>query len=102
MSSPPYMKLYVAEYLAETTILDVVGHGAYLLILMAMWRKGGKLARTDDNLRRIAQCSPEQWASVRDDVLGHFKVSGGSIKHDRLSKEIAKYDAVVNLSLIHI
>ncbi|MDR7232811.1 uncharacterized protein YdaU (DUF1376 family) [Caulobacter sp. BE264] len=89
------MKLYIAEYLAETTHLDAIGHGAYLLLIMAMWRAGGKLPRDEAKLARIAQCTPDQWASVRDDVMAFFKVSGGSIRHNRVSKEIAKYDAVI-------
>lgn len=95
MSAPPYMKLYIAEYLAETTHLDAVGHGAYLLLIMAMWRAGGKLPRDEAKLARIAQCTPEQWATVRDDIMAFFKVSGGAIRHNRVSKEIAKYDAVI-------
>lgn len=96
MSAPPYMKLYIADYLAETTHLDAVGHGAYLLLIMAMWRAGGKLPRDEAKLARIAQCSPDQWATVRDDVMAFFKVSGGTIKHSRVAKEIAKYDAVID------
>jgi uncharacterized protein YdaU (DUF1376 family) len=90
------MKLYIADYHVETTELDVVGHGAYLLLLMAMWRAGGKLPRDEGKLARLAKCTPEQWASVRDDVMAHFKVSGGAIKHSRVAKEIAKYKAVVD------
>ncbi len=90
------MKLYIADYHVETTDLDVVGHGAYLLLLMAMWRAGGKLPRDDGKLSRLAKCTPEQWASVRADVMAHFKVAGGAIKHARVEKEIAKYKAVVD------
>lgn len=96
MSAPPYMKLYIADYLAETTFLDVVGHGAYLLLIMAMWRSGGKLPRDEAKLARIAQCTPDQWQAVRDDVLSFFKVKGGSLTHNRVVEEIAKYDAVVD------
>jgi uncharacterized protein YdaU (DUF1376 family) len=95
MSAPPYMKLYIAEYLAETTHLDAIGHGAYLLLIMAMWRAGGKLPRDETKLARIAQCTPDQWSAVRDDVMAFFRVSGGAIRHNRVSKEIAKYDAVI-------
>lgn len=96
MSAPPYMKLYIADYHAETTTLDVVGHGAYMLLLMAMWRAGGKLPRDEVKLAKLAKCTPEQWAVVRDDVLDHFTVNGGSITHGRVRKEIAKYKNVVS------
>lgn len=90
------MKLYIADYLAETTHLDAAGHGAYLLLIMAMWRAGGKLPRDEAKLARVAQCTPDQWAAVRDDVMAFFKVTGGTIKHNRVTKEIAKYDAVID------
>lgn len=96
MSAPPYMKLYIADYHVETTELDVIGHGAYLLLLMAMWRAGGRLSRDEGKLARLAKCTPEQWSSVRDDVMAHFRVSGGLIRHARVLKEIAKYEEAVN------
>ncbi len=95
MSSPPYMKLYIADYLAETTHLSVEGHGAYLLLIMAMWRAGGKLPYDDVRLAKIARCTSDQWASMRDEVLEFFKVNGGVIRHKRVTEEIAKYDAVI-------
>lgn len=96
MSAPPYMKLYIAEYLAETTHLDATAHGAYMLLIMAMWRTGGKLPRDEDKLARVAQCTADQWAAVRADVLAFFRISGGIIRHKRVSEELAKYDAVVD------
>lgn len=96
MSAPPYMKLYVAEYLAETTHLSAPEHGAYLLLLMAMWRAGGKLPRDQVKLGKIARCTPDQWAEIAPNVLAFFKVAGGSIKHRRIAKELAKYQAIVD------
>jgi uncharacterized protein YdaU (DUF1376 family) len=95
MSAPPYMKLYIADYLADTTHLSRSEHGAYLLLLMAMWRAGGKLPNKDEKLAAIAKASPKEWAALRPTMLEFFAVSGGSLRHKRLGKELAHYSAVV-------
>lgn len=92
MSAPPYMKLYVADYLGDTHHLSVVEHGAYLLLLMAMWRTGGTLPAADANLSKLARCTSDQWAEIRSVVLPFFRRRGGRISHNRLSLEMAKYE----------
>ena len=95
MSAPPYMKLYIADYLADTTHLTRDEHGAYLLLLMALWRAGGKLPRDPVKLSRIAKCTPAEWDQIDPVVMEFFKVGGGSITQKRASQEIAKYQGVV-------
>lgn len=95
MSAPPYMKLYVGDYLGDTHHLSALEHGAYLLLLMGMWRAGGKLPANDAKLARIARCTDKQWAEIREDVLAFFHRAGGSIKHRRLTLELGKYEDVV-------
>lgn len=92
MSAPPYMKLYVADYLGDTHHLGVVEHGAYLLLLMAMWRSGGSLPAADANLAKLARCTPDQWDEIRDSVLSYFKRSRSRLTHKRLGEELAKYE----------
>lgn len=92
MSAPPYMKLYVGDYLGDTHHLTVVEHGAYLLLLMAMWRTGGSLPAADSNLARLAKCTPDQWAEIREVIMPLFKRRGGRITQKRLASEMAKYD----------
>ena len=94
MSAPPYMKLYVADYLGDTHHLGALEHGAYLLLLMAMWRAGGSLPAADANLAKLARCTPDQWAEVRLTVLPYFKRSRGRLTHKRLASEMAKYETV--------
>lgn len=93
MSSPPYMKLWIADYHADTTHLSVEEHGAYLLLIMAMWRAGGRLPADDAKLSKLAKCSSAQWAEIRDVVLAFFKRTGGRLTHRRIIKEMAKYEA---------
>lgn len=92
MSAPPYMKLYVADYLGDTHHLSMSEHGAYLLLLMSMWRAGGVLPAADANLAKLAKCSPDQWGEIRDVVLPFFQRSRGRLTHKRIALEMAKYE----------
>lgn len=92
MSAPPYMKLYIADYHGDTTHLDCREHGAYLLLLMAMWRAGGKLPADDAKLAKLAKLSEGEWAAIRDSVLPFFQRRGGRLSHKRIAREIAKYE----------
>lgn len=92
MAAPPYMKLYVGDYLGDTHHLGSVEHGAYLLLLMAMWRSGGSLPADDDGLARLSRCTPEQWGEIRRAILPFFSRSRGRLTHKRLASELAKYE----------
>lgn len=92
MSAPPYMKLYIADYHGDTTHLSTLEHGAYLLLLMAMWRAGGKLPADDVRLAKLAKVTPDQWAEIRDIILDFFTRRGGLLRHKRVSEEMAKYE----------
>lgn len=93
--SAPYMPLYIADYLADTTHLTRSEHGAYLLLLMAMWRAGGKLPADDAKLARLAKCNGEEWSDVKPVVMDFFKRRGGTLTHKRLSEEYAKYENTI-------
>lgn len=88
------MKLYVADYLGDTHHLNAAEHGAYLLLLMGMWRSGGTLPANDANLARLARCSPEEWAQIKGAVLPFFRRSRGRITQNRLAVEMAKYESI--------
>lgn len=90
MSEAPFMQFYVAEYLGDTMHLTTEQHGAYLLLLMAMWRAGGALPNDPRKLARIARIHPPRWKKLSVEVLEFFDVDGDQITHGRVVMELEK------------
>lgn len=88
--SNPFMQLYVADYLGDTRHLTTEQHGAYLLLLMTMWRADGYLPNDAKKLARIAGCTPSRWSKIADDVMAFFDVDGDQIFNKRLMFELEK------------
>lgn len=88
--SAPFMQLYVADYLGDTRHLTTEQHGAYLLLLMTMWRSDGVLPDDDRKLARIAGCTVSRWSKIKDDVLAFFTPCDGGLTNDRLKLELEK------------
>lgn len=90
MSKTPFMQLYVSDYLGDTMHLTTEQHGAYLLLLMTMWRHEGILPNDDAKLARIARVNPKRWPLIKGDVLAFFTEQDGQLTHKRLAKELQK------------
>lgn len=82
--SRPWMPLYVADYLADTGHLSTIEHGAYLLLIMHYWSKGG-LPDDDKRLSSIARTSLEQWSDMRATLAEFF---GENWTHSRIDAEL--------------
>jgi uncharacterized protein YdaU (DUF1376 family) len=87
MSTAPMMPLFPDAYLADTTHLTTEEHGAYLLLLMAMWRRGGTLLNDDADLARIVRLAPSRWRKTKARLLPLLSVDGGELTQKRLKKE---------------
>jgi uncharacterized protein YdaU (DUF1376 family) len=90
MAALPYIPLYVADYLADTSHLSTLEHGAYLLLIMNYWQRGEPLPASDLHLSRIARMTPEEWASVRPSLEPFFVVETDAWRHGRIEIELAK------------
>lgn len=88
--SAPFMQLYIADYLGDTRHLTTEQHGAYLLLLMTMWRADGRLPNDDKKLARIVGSTASRWAKIKGDVLAFFEVDGDELTNRRLSVELKK------------
>jgi uncharacterized protein YdaU (DUF1376 family) len=84
----PCFPLWTDSYLGDTSHLTTLEHGAYLLLLIAMWRtKGQRLPKDDKLLARYAGLSLQQWGRVADTILPFFKELDGHLLNGRLSDE---------------
>lgn len=84
--SRPWMPLYVADYQADTAHLSTAEHGAYLLLIMFYWTKGG-LPKDEEAIRRITRMTNRQWSQSRDVLKSLF---GDEWRHKRIEDELAK------------
>lgn len=85
-----WMPLYVGEYLADTTNLNTEQHGAYFLMLLAAWKRGGKLPYDDGQLTSITKLSPARWKAHRSILLELFRIEGDALLHKRVTEEREK------------
>lgn len=84
MTAPAWMPLYVADYLADTSHLSTIEHGAYLLLIMHYWQNGG-LPVDDGKLARICRLSRKEWVAIRPTISDFFDADW---VHHRVATEL--------------
>ena len=84
------MPFWTDAYLGDTHDLTTIEHGAYLLLLFAMWRAGGQLPNDDRKLAKYAKLNSQQWARLRETIMDFMTVSddGLTITQGRLVDEL--------------
>ncbi len=88
MADYPFLPLWTDAYLADTTHLTTEEHGAYLLLLMAMWRtKRCRIPDDDDLLARITRLGKRRWRRVRSVIEPFFTIQDGTWTQGRLLQE---------------
>lgn len=89
MAEFPAMPFSTDKYLADTTHLTTTEHGAYLLLLIAMWRNGGWLPNDPKLLARYAKLSSAQWGRMTPVMMPFFTVEGDRLCQGRLTDTLA-------------
>jgi uncharacterized protein YdaU (DUF1376 family) len=56
--------------LADTIHMSTEAFGAYVRILLVMWRNGGRLNYDATRLAKIAVVTPRRWQQIEAEVLG--------------------------------
>lgn len=87
MAEFPAMPLWTDAYLADTGHLTTLEHGAYMLLLMTMWRAGGSLPDDDTRLMRFTKTNSAQWTKIKPVIMEFFHIEGGKISQKRLARE---------------
>lgn len=91
----PALPLWTDAYLGDTTHLTTLEHGAYFLLLLAMWRNKGTLPNDDSELARYARLLPGQWRAIAQRIRRFFKDLGdGTITQPRLADEYARVEKI--------
>lgn len=88
----PWMPIYIADYLRDTTHLGALESGAYLHLIMDYWQNGG-LPSEDRRLARIAKMTDREWKSAKS-TLQEFFHHGW--KHKRIDQELSKMAEISN------
>lgn len=88
MAEFPKLPLWTDAYLGDTTHLTTIEHGAYLLLLIAMWRsKGTRLPNDDKLLARYSRLTAGQWSRIKLVIMPFFAVEDGHVFQPRLTDE---------------
>lgn len=80
-----------SAYIADTGHLSLAQHGAYVLILMTMWRCGGWIAADEKHLARICRITVKQWRKVAPDIIALLIEKDGQLTQKRVLKEYARF-----------
>lgn len=86
MSKAPSMPMYWDAYLADTTHLSTEEHGAYLLLLAAMWRRNGSVPDDDKDNARILGLSLPKWRRIKQRLASFLIIDDGQISQKKLQE----------------
>lgn len=87
MAELPVMPVATDALLGDTSHLSAAEFGAYMRILVSMWRAGGALPDDDARLARIAGMSLRQWQKAAPVVRAFLSPCERGVTQKRLLKE---------------
>lgn len=90
MSAADGMMLWTGDYLADTQHLTTTQHGAYLLLMMALWRNGGYLPLDEMRLAKIVKMPVNRWRATNGDIMELMTVEGDRFTQKRLLSNLKK------------
>lgn len=88
--SAPFMQFYTGDYLRDTQHLTTEQHGAYLLLLMAMWHRCGWLPNDPGTLARLSRLTKSRWLKISPSILAFMHAEGDLLTQKRLLSEFEK------------
>jgi uncharacterized protein YdaU (DUF1376 family) len=86
MSDLPVLPIAVADLITDTTHMSAEQFGAYVRVLLAMWRNGAELDDDDAGLAQLTGVPLKRWRAMREIVLRPVSIIDGKLFQKRLSK----------------
>jgi uncharacterized protein YdaU (DUF1376 family) len=86
MSQAPSMPMFWDAYIGDTTHLTIEEHGAYLLLLGAMWRRNGWVPDDDRDIARILGITAAKWRKIKHRIGPFLTFRNGQISQKNLLK----------------
>jgi uncharacterized protein YdaU (DUF1376 family) len=93
MAALPYMRMYWADYDADTAHLTAMQHGIYLLLIKNYWQRGAPLPDDELRLSRIAKVSLKDWRRNEAVIREFFTVEESLWHHNRIAQELSRVEA---------
>jgi uncharacterized protein YdaU (DUF1376 family) len=93
MAALPYMRMYWADYDADTSHLSTMQHGIYLLLIKNYWQRSGPLPDDELRLSRIAKVSLKDWRRNEGVIREFFSVRESLWHHNRIALELSRVAA---------
>lgn len=90
MGKHVWFPFYFDDYLADTHGLTTEEHGAYLLILIELYRAGGELPYDEKMLRRITGLSAYKWKNFCKIFDKYFEKISQKFHHPRVTEQLAR------------
>lgn len=87
MTAYPFMRFYFGDYMAKARHLTTTQHGAYFLILMAMWANHGYLPDDDNELAAVTGLRLDRWKRMRPRLARLLTFTEGRVTQSRLLEE---------------
>lgn len=88
MSQAPFWPVATDAFIADTTHLTAEQTGAYMMLLMCLWRSNGKpLPLEHKKLCRMARVGPNRWPKIWEEIQDFFIVENGMVTQNRLCKD---------------
>jgi len=88
MSQAPFWPVATDAFIADTVHLSAEETGAYLMLLMCLWRSNGKPIPLDHKkLPRMARVRPNRWPAIWDNLEEFFHIENAMVTQKRLRKD---------------
>lgn len=94
MAKNLWFPFYPDDYLSDTQELSTEDHGAYLLIIIELYRAGGELPYDEKMLRRITGLSAYKWKSFSKIFDKYFEKISQKFHHPRVSEQLCRQEAI--------